>query len=229
MTNNICIVMWFDDSIKEYAEVNYNINKIYCDKYGYSIIKSNIKKTNMQPHWERIPLMIEQLQIFDYVVWVDADALFLKDSPPITNIINEHSDKLFILSADLNKVNECDINTGVIIVKKSPISVEILKQWYTNKNIIRNNSYHILDQGSLRYMYDKNLYGLKVNSIIIPYGILQIFPLHKDNKCDVNSNTIENKSKYGLTDKAFIVHLAGYNYNRRVFFSTSYLKYNTFN
>ena len=36
--------MWFDDNIKNYAEINYIINTKYCSKYGYNIIKFQNKK-----------------------------------------------------------------------------------------------------------------------------------------------------------------------------------------
>ena len=101
----ICVVMWFNGCIKNYAEVNYIINKKYCDKYGYDIVKTQKRKTNLPLVWERVPLVIEYLHNYDYVMYVDSDAIFLKDSPPITNLIESHSDKLFILSGDVFQKN----------------------------------------------------------------------------------------------------------------------------
>ncbi len=153
MKHDICVVMWFDDNIKSYAEINYIINKKYCDKHGYDIIKSSERRTTLEPHWERIPLMAEQLNDYNYVIWIDADAIFLKNSPPITNVIEKHNDKLFILSGDVNAQNESDINSGFIIVKSSPISFEILNQWHTNSEIIRiGRTVSIQDQGAQSYM-----------------------------------------------------------------------------
>ena len=43
---NICVVMYYDDCIKNYAEINYNINKKYCEKYKFEIILSNKKILN---------------------------------------------------------------------------------------------------------------------------------------------------------------------------------------
>ena len=40
---NICICMYYDPKIKSFADINYKINEIYCRKYGYDIIKSNIR------------------------------------------------------------------------------------------------------------------------------------------------------------------------------------------
>ena len=137
---NICVIMWYDENVKEYAELNYIINKTYCDKYGYNIIKSDLKRTSLSPHWERIPLAIEHLNNYDYVIWIDSDANFLKDAPPITNVIKEHNEKLFILSGDVSKKEESDINTGFFIVKNSPICFEILKFWYTDLEVIANKA-----------------------------------------------------------------------------------------
>lgn len=219
MKHNICVVMWFDDNIKSYAEINYTINKKYCDKYGYDIIKSSERKTNLEATWERVPLMIEHLNNYEYVIWIDADAFFLKNSPPITNVIDNHSEKLFILSNDVCAQKECDINAGFIIVKKSPISFKILHEWYTNSNIrINGPAYHILDQGTLRYMYDKNLFMLKDNSVVIQYGILQSFPTFQKER-------LTNINAYGLTDRAFVAHLAGTDHSNRDIFSSNYLKH----
>lgn len=40
---NICVIMFYDDNIRCYGDINYNINKLYCEKYNLSIILSNEK------------------------------------------------------------------------------------------------------------------------------------------------------------------------------------------
>ena len=37
----ICCLMWYDSNISNFADINYKINKIYCDKYEYDLICSN--------------------------------------------------------------------------------------------------------------------------------------------------------------------------------------------
>jgi hypothetical protein len=218
--------MWFDDNIKEYAEINYIINKKYCNKYGYDIIKSNCKITNLSHQWERFPLVIKHIKKYDYIIWIDSDACFLKDSPPISNVINEHNEKLFIFSGDVFQTCDNDINLGFFIVKNSEISINILNELYTNPELIKyENEYfniekgYMRDQGALRHMYKYNLYQIKDYSIVIKYGILQAFPSFQSEK-------LNNINKYGLTDKAFVVHLAGNDSKKRIYFSKNYLKYN---
>jgi len=218
--SKICVVMWYDSNISEYADINFLINKLYCKKYGYRIIKSSLRRTQLHPTWERAPLMIEALNYYKYVIWIDSDAIFLKDSPPITNVICEYPDKLFILSADVYHNCDTEINAGFIIAKHSPDTITCLREWHKNPDISANGeAYHVLDQGALRYMYDKNICNMQSNSVVIPYGILQSFPNYQDAR-------LSNINKYGLTDRAFVAHMAGTNKDDRVKFATLYLKHN---
>ena len=71
MTNSslkIGVFMWYDEKIKQYAEINYKINQIYCNIHGYTLIKSDEKLYDTRkPHWERIPLLLKNFDDFDYL------------------------------------------------------------------------------------------------------------------------------------------------------------------
>lgn len=203
----IGVLMWFDQNIKGYANINYEINNIYCNKYGYTLIKSDVRRCpHRKPHWERIPLLLEHFAEFDYLVWIDADAHFYTDSPPIKNVIDVHADKVFIFSGDKDAapVLTCEINSGFFIVKTCEESKKILKKWLTDEKLFRSPQFSKTiygennwnDQAGLRLMYSENILSIKDKSVIIKYGILQHF-----NKSDkLKSN------EYGLIDKPFIYH-----------------------
>lgn len=223
----IGVLMWFDKNIKAYADINYGVNEIYCKQYGYSLIKSDVRRCpQRKPHWERIPLLLEHFADFDYLVWIDADAHFYIDGPPIKNVIDAHLDKLFIFSGDTDAVSvlTCEINSGFFIVKTCEESKNILIKWLTDETIFKSpqfskpifgqNKWN--DQASLRLMYNENILGLKDNSVIIEYGILQHF-----NKTD----TLKS-NEYGLINKPFVYHCTnGINmiFENRVKASKSYL------
>ena len=89
----IGIFMWFNNNYKEFGDINYKINKIYSDKHNYEIIKDE-KIRNIEYNdilfFQRYALLLEYSKYeYDYLVWIDADAYFYIDSPPIENIINE--------------------------------------------------------------------------------------------------------------------------------------------
>jgi hypothetical protein len=207
-TLKLGIFMWYDNTIKDYAEINYKINKIYCEKYGYTLIKSSDRLyPTKKPHWERIPLILENFDNYDYFIWIDADAHFYIDSPPILNIINNYPEKLFIFSGDTDTYKreyKCIINSGVFIVKKSENSKLILNTWLRDDDLFNSKdlSHPVFgsnkwnDQAVLRLMFAKNINNIKDNSIIIDYAILQHF--NKTHKL--------LKQIFGLTDKPFIFH-----------------------
>ena len=170
----ICVVMFYDDNIKNYGDINYEINKNYCKKYGLDIIVSHKKiYDNRHPAWERLPLLLKYIDNYDYLIWIDADAFFFPDANNIVDVINNNSDFNFIFSNDITGLN---VNTGILIVKNSQYSKEFLERWAYDDSLFENNTYpHWWDQGVLIDMINNNLLDIKNNSICIDYGILQSF------------------------------------------------------
>lgn len=210
MTRIACL-MWYDKAIKEYADVNYSINKIYCEKHGFELIRSekkNYTDKHHHPSWEKLPLVLETIEIYDYVVWIDADAHFYRDAPPITNIINEHKNKLFIFSKDSDyNFTKNSINAGVFIVKNSPTSLDFIKTWAYDKKLYDLNPHpYWWEQGVLRYMYEKNIQNIKSISSLVDFGILQHF----------------NKKEFHLKTYPYIYHAAGHHKEYRIKISQDY-------
>jgi len=187
----ICIVMFYDYKIKNYGEINYKINKKYCEKYNLDIILSNEKKyNNRYSAWERLPLLLDNISKFDYLIWVDADAFFYNDANNILDIINKNINVNFIFSNDIHNKN---INTGFFIVKNTEYSIEFLTKWAYDEELYKQNPYPgWWDQGVLIYMFNNNILNIQQNSIQYEYGDLQHF----------NENDKVN-------DKTYIFHLAG--------------------
>jgi hypothetical protein len=68
---DICVIMFYTENIKDYANINYKINKMYCEKYNIDIILSHdLFYTQRTVHWERLPLLLKYIKnksiIYDY-------------------------------------------------------------------------------------------------------------------------------------------------------------------
>jgi len=202
---NIGVIMFYDDNIKSYGDINYKINKLYCEKYNLKIILSNEKKySNRHSAWERLPLILDNISKFDYLIWIDADAFFYNDANNIVDIINNNTNTNFIFSRDLGNKN---INTGVFIVKNSHYSIDFLTKWGYDEELYKNNPYPVWwDQGVLIGMFDNNILDIKQNSVIVDYGVLQ--HLGEDDK---------------VINKTYIFHMAGRDHYTRCEFSRKYL------
>jgi hypothetical protein len=184
--------MFYDNEIKNYGEINYEINKRYCEKYNLQIILSNEKKYNdRHSAWERLPLLLDNILKFDYLIWIDADAFFYNDANNIVDIIHENENVNFIFSNDIGNAN---INSGVFIVKSTQYSIDFLTKWAYDEELYNNNPYpNWWDQGVLIHMFNNNILNIQENSIQHDYGVLQHF--------------YENDKLI----KTYIFHLAGQN------------------
>ena len=178
---NVAVIMFYDEKIKEYGELTYFINKKYCEKFNLQIIVSNTPiYTNRHPAWERLPLILENIRNFDYLIWIDADAFFYNNIDNIVDVIKKNSEYNFIFSNDKDNKN---INTGFFIIKNTAYSIYFITIWAYDEEFYKNNPYPIYwDQGVLMDMYSKNILEIKSNCIIFDYGILQTFDIVSSNK-----------------------------------------------
>ena len=199
--------MWYDENIASYANMNYKINKAYCDKHNIELICCKERRHGSRhPAWERIPLILKYIKDYDYVMWIDADAHFYIDSKNIVDLINENNTHNFIFSQG----RKVAINTGCFIVKNTQYSIDFLTKWGYDDSLYHNNKYpYWWDNGVILDMLHANILDIqnKNNSVIIDYGIMQHCFDHE-------------LSKY--TNKPFIFHLAGRNSNIRYNHSINY-------
>ena len=199
----IGVLMFYDDNIKLYGDINYIINQKYCEKYNLELILSNKKQySNRHSAWERLPFILENISNFDYLIWIDADAFFYNDANNIVNIINNNLNVNFIFSNDIGNQN---INTGFFIVKNSKYSIDFLTMWAFDENLYKSNpTPGWWDQGVLIDMFNKNILQIKENSIQYQYGVLQHF--YENDKLN----------------ETYIFHLAGRSSNVRYETSKKY-------
>ena len=188
----ICVVMWCDGkTAKKYGCTSYHINKIYCEKHGYDLKFSSKRRHNREDlAWEKLPMVIEHLDNYDYVIWIDADAHFYVDRGPIEDLIKEHKDVQIIFSEDGTckgfpseldpsewlksscEVKHPTLNTGVFIVKNTPDVKKLLDVWTYDEWLFEQN-YPYWEQGVCQKMYELNTCNIRDISVVLPLNILQ--------------------------------------------------------
>ena len=206
----IAVLMWYDDRVKDYAENCYKINKVYCDRHNYDLIKSSERTYKFRkPHWERFPLILKHIKQYDYVVWMDGDAFFYNISPPIENIINKYK-KEILFSTDDDPVNPPPVNSGVLILKNTERVINIVKKWaYSEELKDKYCGYKLVDgylcprlnwvedQAVVRGFVKDNIEGINEISKLIPYLELQHY------------SPSERKLLAKAKNKPYIFHSAG--------------------
>ena len=187
----IAVVMWYDDAIKGYADIAASINREFCDANGFDFIVSHERAApDRAPQWERFPLMMQAMQtdMYDYVMWVDADAAFVRENNrdnELLKLITLFNDKDVLFSGDLDDKKYIQpINSGTIVLKTSTYGKNLLEYWMSETCFREGQKKYpqFQDLACIRHTFDNNINHLRKQSHIVPFGTFQtfghLFPLH---------------------------------------------------
>ena len=162
----ICIITSYTNHIRwdnygkcdygDFASLNHHE---YSNKHGYSYIKEIVKNddySNWHPTWIKIDVLKKYLPLYDYVVWIDADAVFVNQDIKIEDLINDGVD-LVIPKLEMDRVSGnmwTHTTTGFMIWKNSEWSNNILNTLWSEPKDYRFTFFH--EQSRLdELIYDK--------------------------------------------------------------------------
>lgn len=129
----ICLV---NLTTQEIVEDTYlaNINKKkYCEKYNIDNRFYLGRASTRHAQWDKIQCVLQNLAEYDYIVWMDSDAIFNNFNVSIIEIIENHKEYDALFCRDVcysEDQKHLLVNTGVMIFKNSQWSFDILnKVW----------------------------------------------------------------------------------------------------
>lgn len=140
------IVCTFYTPNLKYGVMSDEINKNYCDTFGIDFFSEtdfdeiNQGRDNRSYTWYKVPLLIKMLKqkTHEYVMYMDADAVFVRKNFNIIDILDENKDYDFICSADFGPDV---INGGVLIFKNTDWSINFLERIWDSTNYISRGKY----------------------------------------------------------------------------------------
>lgn len=158
MTNNIekkiCIltqygnVRWDNYGKCDFGDLSSTNHLTYSNKNGYTYINYTVKDSEYlewHPTWIKIDLLRKLLPLFEYVVWIDADAVFVNQDIKIEELIEEGID-LVIPKSEPDQFNGgtmwTNTMTNFMIWKNSDWSLKILNSLWENPNNFRFDFFH---------------------------------------------------------------------------------------
>lgn len=154
MSKNICILTSYTDHIRwdnygkcDYCDYASNNHHEYANLHGYSYLKKIVKDVDYKdwhPTWIKIDVLRNFLPLFDYVVWIDADAVFYDKGIKIESFIEDEVDLVIPkLEMDRNSGNVwTHTTTGFMIWKNSEWSKNILNELWDNPKQYRFEFFH---------------------------------------------------------------------------------------
>lgn len=133
------IVMGYDGNVPFGPEVEA-INRAYAEQRGYKFVcYRHLPDPNLDPYWNRVRIMQQELVDCAAVWWIDADALFLRRDVPLPEVTFDLK-----FSTDWN-----GICCGVMAVKNTPWAHKLLDTWLFLGNV-RGDRIKDFDNGQFR-------------------------------------------------------------------------------
>ncbi|MEL6533790.1 MAG: hypothetical protein AAFQ98_00190 [Bacteroidota bacterium] len=114
----------------------------YCDLHGYTFIVGKQVDDGCHACWQKIPALLEVLEEYPWVCWVDSDVLIGNMSIPLTEFIDPRYDLIsqcpetFLRPLGWTKeqcYGQMLLNTGVFLIKNSAWSRDVLTQAYAKR------------------------------------------------------------------------------------------------
>ena len=174
--------------LPESAKYAIKITNEYCQKHNYELlIKNHYPNNQISPYWLRVFDLINLSKQYDentIFIYLDLDAAinpkyFDIAMTNLINIIELYDKKKYDIFIGKDNIKNKFINTGVMFLKNTNKTKEILKLWSNkyNKNNWKyiNNKWKCInninekciwagkeyEQGALDYLYINNIYNLR--------------------------------------------------------------------
>lgn len=141
---NICIVVIGDSNTHQYSKYSFHINMSYAMKHGYTYIQYNdIIDKSRPPAWSKILAIQNQIDCFDWIFYLDADAIFFNHDIKIESFIDDNFNLILSQAMGEEWVNQhyaenkefLNINSGSFLIRgKNSWSKFLLDYIYSKTN-----------------------------------------------------------------------------------------------
>lgn len=124
-SKKIAIVTLFDKNYEKLAEMSIPNKLDYARRHGYDVIYFDKSiDTSRPPQWSKVKAIEYALNDYDWVWWIDIDALIMEFDIKLESIIDENYDIIFTA----NKYSY--LSNGSSFFKNTDISKKFLKDCY---------------------------------------------------------------------------------------------------
>jgi len=119
----------------EYFSWSEKINCRYCERHGYDyVVRRDEPRSDRHICWHKVPIILDELHDCDYLLFLDADAVFYSHELTLENeLFPELQSKSILMAQDCSSesLRWCPglPNSGVILMKNEERVKQILTEW----------------------------------------------------------------------------------------------------
>lgn len=135
----IAILTVYDDAYAPVANITCPVIERYCIAHGYTPWVRRREKLSSwsETVWQKIPLLRESFEDYDWVMWIDADAMVMNHTIRLERIIESAlGQSNLIISRDEN-----GLNAGVFLLKNCLMSHKFLEDVDSKKQEFLSHRY----------------------------------------------------------------------------------------
>jgi len=108
----IAVLTLYTPNISNYADITTSIHEQYCEHNDYTYIKyTDTLDASRPPSWSKILALKNNMDDFDWILWIDADTLINNHDIRIESLIDENYN--IVMCGDTTFV----LNCGVMLIK----------------------------------------------------------------------------------------------------------------
>jgi len=173
--SSICITTYYDKTFEKLGNIALKSMEKYGKKFKIDVIRYERKLSNRPPAWNKILVVKELLKKYDFVIWMDSDAVFVRFDVDIRKEIKKGKDFYISLIEFNGKVVP---NSGFFITRRSKWSIDFLNRVWNKKEYIYHNYWEnaaIIDLLGYESVLSRNKYKVLINNFLHKTGTKVFF------------------------------------------------------
>ncbi|WP_242131697.1 glycosyltransferase family 77 protein [Aestuariivivens marinum] len=103
-------------------------HKVYADLFGYTYIHCNYPTKTRNPYFNKINYILQYIDLYDYMVWIDDDAFFVDFNKDIMLFAPQENHFISLCKSPSFKTLKTYLSSGQFILKCNTISKQFLSE-----------------------------------------------------------------------------------------------------
>jgi hypothetical protein len=133
---NIAIVTLATPNMKSMTDISFKNHAFYAKKHDYNYVSYYDSLVDFKyVTWNKVFAISDLISSFEYICWIDADAIFTNMDTTLESIIEQNPQKHLHVCDDIGGWR---LNTGVMIWENCEWSTRVLKDWSEMEKIPHN-------------------------------------------------------------------------------------------
>ena len=210
----LTILTQYDHRYSDLADITSPSKRAYADRYGYEFVEvRGFPDSSIPVNWQKIPTLLKALDDSEWVIWTDADSMFMNLEYDIVTLIDQGIGIVAGMHVISYDTKDYVLHGGNILFRSSPLVKDFLSESLDMYGKVRQD--RLMEELAYTAVWKRRQeYRKMVKLVKLP--ILCTIPRHT-----AYMNDIVGFSYYSPGD--FILHfMAPLPYNDRVLLARRY-------